>query len=85
MVTTKGLFTQRRVLTRVLNATGYYQATMGDVWAWYILYKICLVWVDHSVIWGKDSRNPFEATVGSFKSPAGAWAFCCSTQGRFIF
>ena len=31
MVTPEGLFTPRRVLPGVLNATGYFQATMGDV------------------------------------------------------
>ena len=50
MVTPEGLFIPRRVPPRVLNATGYFQASMGDVLDWYI-DKICLVWVDDIVIW----------------------------------
>ena len=52
MVTPEGLFTPRRVPPGVLNATGYFQATTGDVLEGYI-DKICLVWVDDIVIWGK--------------------------------
>ena len=52
MVTPEGLFTPRRVPPGGLNATGYFQATMGDVLDGYI-DKICLVWVDDIVIWGK--------------------------------
>ena len=36
MVTTAGLFTPRRVPPEVLNATGYFQATMGDVLDGYV-------------------------------------------------
>ena len=36
MVTPDGLFTPRRVPPRVPNATGYFQATMGDVLDGYI-------------------------------------------------
>ena len=53
MVTPEGLLIPRRVLPGVLNATGYFQATMGDVLDGYI-DKICLVWVEHRghrVIW----------------------------------
>ena len=50
MVTPEGLFTPRRVPPGVLNATGYFQATMGDVLNRYI-DEICLVWVDDIVIW----------------------------------
>ena len=42
MVTPEGLFTLRRVSPGVLNATGYFQATMGDVLDGYI-DKIFLV------------------------------------------
>ena len=52
MVTPEGLFTPRRVPPGVLNATGYFQATTGDVLEGYI-DKICSVWVDDIVIWGK--------------------------------
>ena len=52
MVTPEGLFTPRRVPPGVLNATGYFQATMGDVLEGYI-DTICLVLVDDIVIWGK--------------------------------
>ena len=52
MVTPEGLFTPRRVLPGVLNATGYFQATMDDVLDGYI-EKICLVWVDDIMIWGE--------------------------------
>ena len=52
MVTPEGLFTSRRVPPGVLNATGYFQATMGDVLDGYI-DEICLVWVDDIVIWGE--------------------------------
>ena len=53
MVTPEGLFTPRRVPPGVLNATGYFQAMIGDVLDGYI-DKICLVWVEqrgHRVIW----------------------------------
>ena len=40
MVKPKGLFTPRRVPPGVLNATGYFQAMMGDVLDGYI-DKIC--------------------------------------------
>ena len=36
----------------MLNATGYFQATMGDVLDGYI-DKTCFVWVDDIVIWGE--------------------------------
>ena len=49
MVTPEELFTPRRVPSGVLNATGYFQATMGDVSDRYI-DKIYLVWVDDIVI-----------------------------------
>ena len=52
MVTPEGLFTPRRVPPGVLNATGYFQATMDDVLDGYI-EKICLVWVDDIMIWGE--------------------------------
>ena len=42
MVKPKGLFTPRRVPPGVLNDTGYFQATMGDILDGYI-DKICLV------------------------------------------
>ena len=42
MVTQVGLFTPRRVPAGVLNATGYFQATMGDVLDRYI-DEICLL------------------------------------------
>ena len=48
----EGLFTPRRVPPRVPNATRYFQETMGDVLEGY-MDKICLVWVDDIVIWGK--------------------------------
>ena len=60
MVAPVGLFTPRRVPPGVLNATGCFQATMGDVLDGYI-NKTCLVWVEHRghrVIWvpaGADS------------------------------
>ena len=53
MVAPVGLFTPRRVPPGVLNATGCFQATMGDVLDGYI-NKTCLVWVEHRghrVIW----------------------------------
>ena len=49
VVTPEGLFTPRRVPPEVLNATGYFQATMGDVLEKHI-DKICLMWVDDIVI-----------------------------------
>ena len=52
MVTPEGLLIPRRVLPGVLNATGYFQATMGDVLDGYT-DKICLVWVDDIVIRGE--------------------------------
>ena len=52
MVTLEGLFTSRRVPPGVLKATGYFQATMGDVLGGYI-DKICLLWADDIVIWGE--------------------------------
>ena len=52
MVTPEGFFTPRRVPPGVLNATGYLQATMGDVLDGYI-DEICLVWVDNVMIWGE--------------------------------
>ena len=52
MVTPEGSFTPRRVPPGVLNATGYLQATMGDVLDGYI-DEICLVWVDNVMIWGE--------------------------------
>ena len=52
MVTPGGWLTPHRVLPGVLNATGYFQATIGDVLDGYI-DKICLVWVDDIVIWGE--------------------------------
>ena len=53
-----GLFTPRRVLTGVLNATGFFQATMGDVLDWYI-DKIYLVRVDDIMIWGGRPESTF--------------------------
>ena len=56
MVTPEELFTPRRVPSGVLNATGYFQATMSDVLDGYI-DKLCLVWVEHRghrVIWVLD-------------------------------
>ena len=53
IVALAGLFTPHRVPPGVLNAIGYFQATMGDVLDGYI-DKICLVWVEHRghrVIW----------------------------------
>ena len=50
LVTPEGLFTPRLVLPGGLNATRYFQATMGDALDRYI-DKICLVWVDDIVIW----------------------------------
>ena len=55
MVTPEGLFTPRRVSPGVLNATGYFLATMGDVLEGYI-DEIYLVWVHDIVIWGKRMR-----------------------------
>ena len=52
VATLEGLFTPRRIPPGVLNATGYFQATMGDVLDGYI-DKICLVSVDGIVIWGE--------------------------------
>ena len=52
MITPEGLFTPCRVSPGVLNATGYFQATMDDVLDGYI-EKICLVWVDDIMIWGE--------------------------------
>ena len=52
VATLEGLFTPRRIPPGVLNATGYFQATMGDVLDGYI-DEICLVWVDDIVIWGE--------------------------------
>ena len=46
----EGLFTPRRVPPGVLNATGYFQETMGYVLEGYI-DKICLMWVNGMVIW----------------------------------
>ena len=48
----EGLFTPRRVPPGVLNPTRYFQATICDVLEGYI-DKICLLWVDDIVIWGK--------------------------------
>ena len=50
MVTPEGLFTPRRVPSEVLNATGYFQATMGDVLEGHI-DNIYLVWMHGIVIW----------------------------------
>ena len=52
MVTPEGLFTPRRVPQGVLNAFGYYQATMGNVFDGYI-DEICLVLVDDIMILGE--------------------------------
>ena len=49
MVTPEGLFTPRRVPAGVLNATGYFQATIADVLDGY-MDKICSVWVDDIMI-----------------------------------
>ena len=56
MVTPEGLFTPRRVPPGLLNATGYFQGTMGGVLEGYI-DKICLLWVDDIVIWGEAPEN----------------------------
>ena len=69
----EGLFTS--CPPEVLNATGYFQAAMGDVLEAYI-DKICLE--------GVDDWESFEAAVGEFRPPAGAWAFCCSPPGRLL-
>ena len=50
MVTPEGWFTPRRVPPGVLNATGYFQVTAGDVLDGFI-DEICLVWLDGIVIW----------------------------------
>ena len=50
MVTPEGLFTPLRVPPAVLNATGYFQATMGDGLEGY-MDNIRSVWVDDIVIW----------------------------------
>ena len=71
----EGLFTPCRVPLGVLNATGYFQATIGDAVEGYI-DKICLVWVDDIVIW--DGTPEIQAAIGGFGWSPGAWAFCCS-------
>ena len=83
MVTPEGLFTPRRVPAGVLNASGYFQATMGDLLDGYI-DEICLVWVDDIVIWGETPEILLKRLLGIFGSAAGPWNFRGSPQGRFL-
>ena len=55
MVTPEGLFTPRRVPPGMLNATVFFQATMGGVLDGYI-DKMCLVQVDDIVFCGETTE-----------------------------
>ena len=56
MVTTGGLFTPTRVPQVVVNATAYFQTIMSEVLEG-LVERVCLVWVDDVVIWGRDAAE----------------------------
>ncbi|CAM9850766.1 unnamed protein product, partial [Discosporangium mesarthrocarpum] len=45
-----------RVPQGVLNATAHFQAQMTAVLEG-LLTKICLLWVDHIIVWGADAED----------------------------